>query len=104
MPRTLNEIKAHIRAVIANPAISTTLIQTEDLAVLCDAAVELNREQLHCEVTMPRIPDEPLRKVTLNLYEADVRWCQNHYGQGYTEIIRQALREYVKQRRSGIDE
>ena len=53
---------------------------------------------------MPRVPDEPLRKVTLNLYEADVRWMQNRYGQGYTEVIRQALREYVRQRRSGIDE
>ena len=29
---------------------------------------------------MPRVPDEPLRKVTLNLYEADVRWMQNRYG------------------------
>ena len=38
MPRTLTEIKAHLRAVIANGSISTTLIQTEDLAALCDVA------------------------------------------------------------------
>jgi hypothetical protein len=38
MPRPLKEIVAHIRMVIANPNVSTTLIQTEDLAVLCDAA------------------------------------------------------------------
>lgn len=38
MPRILNEIIAHIRMVVANPQISTTLIRTEDLEVLCDAA------------------------------------------------------------------
>jgi hypothetical protein len=43
MPRKLNEIIAQIRACVANPAISTTLIQTEDLEVLCDAAEEIER-------------------------------------------------------------
>ena len=43
MPRQLHEIIAHIRMVIANPAVSTTLIQTEDLQVLCDAAEGLLR-------------------------------------------------------------
>jgi len=38
MPRRLRDIIAHVRAVVANPSISTTLIQTEDLEVLCDAA------------------------------------------------------------------
>lgn len=38
MARSVEEIIAQLRAAIANPAISTTLIQTEDLAVLCDAA------------------------------------------------------------------
>jgi hypothetical protein len=38
MPRTLTEVIAHIRAVSANPAIDTTLIQTEDLEALCAAA------------------------------------------------------------------
>lgn len=38
MPRSLDEIIAHIRAVSANPAVSTTLIQTEDLEALCSAA------------------------------------------------------------------
>lgn len=45
MPRTLTEIKTHLRAVIANGSISTTLIQTEDLAALCDAA-DVNAELL----------------------------------------------------------
>lgn len=38
MPRTLPQIITHIRAVIRDPSISTTLIQTEDLTALCDAA------------------------------------------------------------------
>lgn len=38
MPRLLPQIIAHIRAVAANPAIDTTLIQTEDLEALCTAA------------------------------------------------------------------
>lgn len=37
--RTLTEITAHLRACIADGSIKTTLIQTEDLAALCDAAV-----------------------------------------------------------------
>lgn len=35
--RPINEVIAHIRAVVANPNVNTTLIQTEDLAALCDA-------------------------------------------------------------------
>lgn len=38
MARTIPEIIAHIRAVVANAGIRTTLIQTEDLEVICDAA------------------------------------------------------------------
>lgn len=38
MARELEQIVAHIRAVAADPSISTTLIQTEDLLALCDAA------------------------------------------------------------------
>ena len=39
MARELNEIVAHIRNVAADPSISTTLIQTEDLLALCQAAM-----------------------------------------------------------------
>ncbi len=38
MPRPLNEVIAHIRLAAGNPSVSTTLIQTEDLFALCDAA------------------------------------------------------------------
>ncbi len=38
MGKSLDQILIHMRACIANDAISTTLIQTEDLATLCNAA------------------------------------------------------------------
>lgn len=41
MPRKLADIIAHLRMCIANASVDTTLIQTEDLAVLCDAAEEV---------------------------------------------------------------
>lgn len=44
-----------------------------------------------------QISDRPLRKVTLNLYEADVEWLQAHYGYGYSEVIRKAVRDFVRE-------
>lgn len=38
MPRNLKDIIANIRACIADGSISTAIIQTEDVTVLCDAA------------------------------------------------------------------
>lgn len=46
MTRPIPEIIAHIRAVTANPAISTTLIQTEDLTALCDAAEHIGQDDV----------------------------------------------------------
>lgn len=43
MARPLPEIIAHIRAVVADQKVSGTLIQTEDLTALCDAAEENER-------------------------------------------------------------
>ena len=45
MSRPLAEIIAHIRAVCDAPSVEATLIQTEDLYALCDAA-EIDAEQL----------------------------------------------------------
>jgi hypothetical protein len=39
---------------------------------------------------------EPITKVTLNLYSRDVEWFKERYPVGYTEMIREALREHVK--------
>lgn len=43
MPRPIEQILHHVRAVVADPKISGTLIQTEDLSVLCDAAEDAAR-------------------------------------------------------------
>jgi hypothetical protein len=54
MPRELKAIVAHIRAISANPAVSTTLIQTDDLEALCNAAEALaaiDREALYVKAT-----------------------------------------------------
>lgn len=37
--------------------------------------------------------DEPLRKVTLNLYRSDVEWLERIFGQGWTEQVRLATRK-----------
>jgi hypothetical protein len=47
---------------------------------------------------MPVRSDEPLRKVTLNLYEADCQWLEREYGRGWSERIRQAIHHEVHKR------
>ena len=47
---------------------------------------------------MPTPPDDPLRKVTLNLYAADCEWLETHYGRGWTERIRQHIHALVHDR------
>ena len=45
---------------------------------------------------MPKIAGPPLRKCTLNLFDADVQWFQDRHGQGYSEFIREVVRAHVK--------
>lgn len=45
---------------------------------------------------MPKVPGEPLRKVTLNLFDSDVAWFQERHGQGYSEIIRAVVRKHIE--------
>lgn len=52
---------------------------------------------------MPAKSDDPLRKVTLNLYEADCQWFQREYGHGWTERIRQHLHNEVLKRQLPSD-
>ncbi len=49
--------------------------------------------------TMPVKSDDPLRKVTLNLYEADCQWMECEYGRGWTERLRQHLHALVHDRK-----
>ncbi len=47
---------------------------------------------------MPNRSDDPLRKVTLNLYEADCAWLERTYGRGWTERVRQHIHNEVLKR------
>lgn len=38
---------------------------------------------------MPPLPGDPLRKVTLNLYEADCVAAEEWYGRGWSEKLRE---------------
>lgn len=51
---------------------------------------------------MPARSDEPLRKVTLNLYEFDCQWMETEYGHGWTERLRQHLHNEVMARHKPI--
>jgi hypothetical protein len=44
---------------------------------------------------MPVRSDDPLRRVTLNFYEADCQWLEKTYGRGWTERIRQHIHSEV---------
>lgn len=45
---------------------------------------------------MPKPSEEPLTKITLNVFTSDVIAFKRRYGVGYTEQIRLLLRENVK--------
>lgn len=47
---------------------------------------------------MPVRADDVLRKVTLNLYEADCVWLEREYGHGWTERVRQHIHNEVQKR------
>lgn len=53
---------------------------------------------------MPVRSDDPLRKVTLNLYEADCVWLEKTYGRGWTERVRQHIHNEVQARHRPIEQ
>lgn len=48
---------------------------------------------------MPVRSDDPLRRVTLNLYEADCEWLEREYGRGWTERVRQHIQTIIHERK-----
>ena len=44
---------------------------------------------------MPVKSDDPLRKVTLNLYDADVVAMEAYYGHGWSEQVRQVVHAHI---------
>lgn len=47
---------------------------------------------------MPRMAGPDLRKVTLNLFEADCEALARLYGYGWSEKVRLLVREYLAKR------
>lgn len=45
-------------------------------------------------LSMPPHVEETLKKITLNLFEKDIAWFKTRYGEGYTLIIRLAVRKH----------
>jgi len=43
-----------------------------------------------------RIVEAPLTKVTLNLFTADVEYLKDKFPIGYTEVIRDEIKQFVK--------
>lgn len=52
---------------------------------------------------MPVRSDDPLRRVTLNLYEADCQWLERTYGLGWTTRIREHIHNEVTKRYDPYD-
>ena len=46
-----------------------------------------------------RKSDKPITKVTLNLYNYDILYMEQHYGRGWTEIVRNLVAEHVTRER-----
>lgn len=44
---------------------------------------------------MPAKSDEPLQKITLNLYEADVLALESYYGRGWSEQVRILVHDHA---------
>lgn len=51
----------------------------------------------------PRSP-EPLRRVTLNLFDTDCAAMERRYGHGWSERVRDMVRAHVNQYKPTIDE
>lgn len=51
---------------------------------------------------MPARSDDPLRRVTLNLYEADCLVFEQFLGQGWTTYIRDTMHKHAQHMKSPI--
>lgn len=49
---------------------------------------------------MPQRADEPLRKVTLNLYERDCEDLEAIFGWGWSEVVRQWVKQKTTEARN----
>lgn len=52
---------------------------------------------------MPPVPEEPLLKVTLNLYHADVVALRKRYGAGWSVEVRKMVRKQCNAKQTAAD-
>lgn len=53
---------------------------------------------------MPKLPDEPLHKTNINLYERDVVDMKNLYGYGWSEVVRNLVRQHLNLKAKSFNE
>lgn len=46
---------------------------------------------------MPAPADEPLTRTNLNLFTADKEWLEKRFGRGWTEQVRNWVRQQIKE-------
>ena len=51
-----------------------------------------------------RKADEPIRKVTLNLYTKDTEVMERWYGRGWTETVRNLVHDHIEIKRRWFDD
>lgn len=47
---------------------------------------------------MPVVPDDPLHRIAVNLYRADVEAMRKLYGQGWSAKVRELVRTHLSNR------
>lgn len=53
---------------------------------------------------MPKLPDEPLHKTNINLYVRDVEDMKALYGYGWSEIVRNLVRQHLNLKAKSFNE
>lgn len=48
-------------------------------------------------------PDEPLTKVTININSRDYLWLKEHYGHGYSGVVRSLIRSHIRGKAAAME-
>ena len=48
--------------------------------------------------------EEPLKRITINIFEADYRWFMENIGEGYQIWIRDAIHDTIQQAKEEYDD
>lgn len=103
MTRPLNEIITQIRACIADPRIKTTLIQTEDLAALCDAASPDGPREMPEQVRAALVPKADWKLQPFEYYAAHFLIGTGLIHGDLAANIRSLAHEFGKQYDHGVE-